>query len=147
MQVQVLRLFGKATVAPRRSHKAADTSACFHRVLPALLAAAAAPDRAVRAAALDAVQALSASVKAGSSHAEGTLTGMPSCRHIESAMAVLQMPGSQTCRGSCVGKYSIFSLIEGCRYRRRLVPRPLRTEHNGREPGLLTLATGDWDDQ
>lgn len=93
--MQILRLFDEATLAPRRSHKAADTSACFHGVLPALLAAAAAPDRAVRAAALDALQALSASVKAGSSHAEGTLTGMPSCRHSESAMALLQMSGGR----------------------------------------------------
>ena len=77
----MLRLLDKATLAPRKSHKAADTSACFHRVLPVLLAAAAEPDRGVRAAALDALQALSASVKAGSSHAEGTLTGTYCCHH------------------------------------------------------------------
>ena len=106
LQVQILRLFDEATLAPRRSHKAADTSACFHRVLPALLAAAAAPDRAMRAAALDALQALPASVKAGSSQAEGTLTGMPPavtwsqqwhcCRCLV-----------DTCRVSCLGVYKL----------------------------------------
>ena len=76
VQVLILQLLNEATLAPRKSHKAADTTACFHRVLPVLLAIASAPDRAVRCAALDALQALAASVKAGSSHAEGTLTGM-----------------------------------------------------------------------
>ncbi len=74
----ILQLLNEATLAPRKSHKAADTTACFHRVLPVLLAIASAPDRAVRSAALDALQALAASVKASSSHAEGTLTGAPS---------------------------------------------------------------------
>lgn len=82
VQVLILQLLNEATLAPRKSHKAADTTACFHRVLPVLLAIASAPDRAVRSAALDALQALAASVKASSSHAEGTLTGRLHCMPI-----------------------------------------------------------------
>ena len=75
-QVRILQLLDESWLAPRKPHKAADTTACFHRVLPALLAMAAAPDRAVRCAALASMQAFAASVKPSSSHAEGTLTGM-----------------------------------------------------------------------
>ena len=75
-QVQILQLLDESSLAPRKPHKAADTTACFHRVLPALLAMATAPDRAVRSAALASMQAFAASVKPNSSHAEGTLTGM-----------------------------------------------------------------------
>ena len=75
-QAQVLQLLNERSLAPRKAHKAADTTACFHTVLPALLATAAAPDRAVRAAALASMQAFAASVKPNSSHAEGTLTGV-----------------------------------------------------------------------
>ena len=103
LQVQVLRMLDEGTMAARKSHKAADTSASFHRVLPALLAAASAPDRAVRAAALDALQAASASVKAGSSHADGTLTGRPSrhqCKSMRDLLRGMPAPvgrGVSTC--------------------------------------------------
>ena len=80
-QVQILQLLDGSSLAPRKTHKAADTTACFHSVLPALLAMATSPDRAVRFAALASMQAFAASVNPNSSHAEGTLTGMaaPSC--------------------------------------------------------------------
>lgn len=75
LQAQILQLLDEESLAPRKSHKADDTKACFHRVLPALLAMACAPDRAVRSAALACLQALSTAVKPGSSYADGTLTG------------------------------------------------------------------------
>lgn len=89
MQVQMLRLLDESALAPRKAHKAADTSAAFHRVLPVLLAMASSPERTVRAAAMDAVQALAAAAKPSSSHAEGTLTGMRSqiCMHTAYAIA------------------------------------------------------------
>ena len=85
----MLRLLNEIALAPRKAHKAADTSAAFHRVLPTLLAMASSPNRTVRAAAMDAVQALAAAAKASSSHADGTLTGMPSqtCTHTAYAIA------------------------------------------------------------
>ena len=92
----MLRLLDESALAPRKAHKAADTSAAFHRVLPALLAMASSPDRTVRAAAMDAVQALAAAAKPSSSHAEGTLTGMPShiCMHTAYAIAAAHLQGA-----------------------------------------------------
>ena len=100
-QVQLLQLLNESSLAPRKPHKAADTTACFHRVLPALLAMATAPDRAVRSAAMASMQALAASVKPSSSHAEGTLTGMatlPCPPQKDSMKKMLNMESTTTTR-------------------------------------------------
>jgi hypothetical protein len=59
--------------APRPAHSAADSAAGFHAALPRILAAIAAPERAVRGAALAALPVLAASLGTSSGEEPASL--------------------------------------------------------------------------
>jgi len=73
LQVGALALLGSRCWPPRAAHKAADTAAAFHTVLPRLLAAAGSARRPVRAAALAALPAAASQLRGG--RAEAALAG------------------------------------------------------------------------